>query len=99
MNNWYKRAELNKKSKIVCLDEENIPADEIEAVKLKDGCILFDDNLNLGHWGILRQLKRSFLTITDMESIGYINSGGVYSPIAKGEKGIWDFYEKMTGIY
>jgi hypothetical protein len=91
---WYKRAKLNKESKLVCLDKDTTPPSEIEAVKLKDGCILFDFNLHLGHWGLLQELKRSLITATDMESVGYINEDGAYRPVAKGDEEVWDFFKK-----
>jgi len=90
--NWYKKAKLNKESKIVNLDESPIPSSTTEALKLKDGNILYDYDLELGHWGLLEELIKRYISLSDFESVGFVNTNGKYSPFVKGDKNLYEFF-------
>ncbi len=89
--NWYKKAKIGDEFHIEEAHKTLPEANGIEAIKLKDGRIFYNENLN--HEGLINRLKCQYIAIPDFESLGFINKDGTYKPFIRGEEDVRKFFQ------
>ena len=87
---------MYRECKLKELHDEAPEFDGIEAIRLKDGRILYDENLGFG--GLLQKLKPLFIVLPDFESIGYVDTDGNYNSLVHGEEELYDYFAKKAHV-